>query len=85
MLIITNGNLDDFIQHITWVHERFRQKIRDINLPSNTLYYKIWEIEDERDKQLLELKFIKPRKGSRHETLVKILVDRVRSIEENEE
>jgi len=85
MSIITNGNLDDFIQHITWVHERFRQKIRDINLPGNTLWYKIWEIVDERDKQLSKLKFIKPKKGSRRETLVKELVDRIENIGKDDE
>ena len=41
MSIITNGNLDDFIQHITWVHERFKQKLKGIKLPGNTLYDEI--------------------------------------------
>jgi len=85
MLIITNGNLNDFIQHVTWIHERFRQKIKGIKLPGNTLYNEIEKIVDERDNQLSKLKFIRPKKGSRRETLVKTLVDRARNIDENDE
>src|SRR5215204_3364731 len=85
MTMITKGSLDDFIRHVTWVHERFRERIRDINLPGNTLYYKIWEIIEERDNQLQKLQFKPPKANSRCETLIREILKKVENIGKNDE